>query len=181
MQAYSNNKKRIEDQQIDNSNKDKSISSSTMHNTTTNNKSIHHKSSNLMLYHSKQNGKLDIRGQGSGGHFYKKEDYFNDSVEMMAQKKSSKCCTRHNFLQFCKKFLTFMISRIGLMIVMIGYVLAGGKIFEVLESENEIASIKLGQAVIEQVLQKIYRQIETNSTRIRDDTFNQFLKYEIKY
>ncbi len=66
------------------------------------------------------------------------------------------------------------------MIVMVGYVLAGGFIFEALESEYENKALKLSENVLEKMLNRIYRQIESNSTRVKDESFYYYLKYEIR-
>lgn len=93
---------------------------------------------------------------------------------------SKKCCTKQKILKFFRKFITFMISRIGLMIVMIGYVLAGGFLFEALESDYENRALDLSQSELEKMLFKIYKQIESNSTRVKDQSFYTFLRYEIR-
>ena len=90
------------------------------------------------------------------------------------------CCTKGCCLKLCKQFITFMISRVGLMIVMVSYVLLGGVIFEALESENEKRALKLSESVLEKMLTKIYKQIENNSTRIKDEAFYIFLSHEIR-
>ena len=66
------------------------------------------------------------------------------------------------------------------MIVMIGYVMAGGIIFETLESDNENKSLRLSESVLEKLVFKIYKQIESNSTRVKDEVFHIFLNEEIK-
>ena len=67
------------------------------------------------------------------------------------------------------------------MILMIGYVLAGGLIFEALESRHETEALKLSESVMEEMLFRVYKQIENNSTRVRDQMFYHFLKNEITY
>lgn len=94
---------------------------------------------------------------------------------------SNKCCTKENFLKYCRKFIRFLISRIGLMIVMIGYVLAGGLIFEAIESGDEKKALKASENALEETLNKIYKQIESNSTRVKDDSFYFFLRNEIRF
>ena len=73
-----------------------------------------------------------------------------------------------------------MVSRVGLTILVILYVLMGGFIFEGLESDNEMKSLKLSESVLEQLLRRIYKQIESNSTRVKDESFHIFLNEEIK-
>jgi hypothetical protein len=90
------------------------------------------------------------------------------------------CCTKNCCLKLCRQFITFLISRVGLLIAMVGYVLLGGVIFEQLEKEHELRALRLGEQVMEQMLARIYKQIETNSTRIKDDTFYSFLNNEIR-
>ncbi len=46
-------------------------------------------------------------------------------------------CTKVNCLSCCKKFTAFMFSRVGLFVVMIGYVAFGGWLFKALEAGNE--------------------------------------------
>jgi hypothetical protein len=46
-------------------------------------------------------------------------------------------CTKDNCLSCCKKFTAFMFSRVGLFVVMIGYVALGGWLFQALEAKNE--------------------------------------------
>jgi hypothetical protein len=102
----------------------------------------------------------------------------NDPYLMLAEAEiNTNSCSCKNC---CKKFLTFLISRIGLMIVMIGYVAAGGIIFETLEADNENRSLRLSESVLEKLLRKIYKQIESNSTRVKDEVFHNFLFEEIK-
>lgn len=73
-----------------------------------------------------------------------------------------------------------MISRVGLLIVMVAYLAAGGIIFEQLESQNENKALKLNEKVLEDLLQRIYKQIVSNSTRVKDEGFHGFLGTEIK-
>lgn len=108
-------------------------------------------------------------GTGAGLH-----DYYDDE---MVQKK--KCCTQAKCLDICRKFTTFVITRIGFMILMIGYMLAGGKIIEMFEADNERAALSLSNRVLEDLLKRIYKQIESNTTRVRDQSFYLFLKSEI--
>ena len=106
------------------------------------------------------------------------DDFLNQIS--MARREKSRCCTKQKCLNYYKKFLTFMISRVGLMIVMIAYVLAGGLIFETLEAGDERKAIQNGELAIQNMLHKIYKQIEINSTRVKDPSFYYFLKYEIR-
>ncbi len=99
-----------------------------------------------------------------------KEDY-------MLEPKDPK---KNSCVHFCKKLLTFMITRVGLTIILVGYVVAGGIFFEHLESENEIKSLKLSESVLQDLLKRIYKQIEGNSTRVKDESFHNFLSLEIK-
>lgn len=109
-----------------------------------------------------------------------KTSFYYENYNLEPDESSQKCCTKHHCLQFCKKFLHFMISRVGLMIVMIGYVLAGGLIFEALESDYENKALRLSENVLEKMLLRIYKQIENNSTRVKDLSFYHFLRYEIR-
>jgi len=111
---------------------------------------------------------------GGGG------DDENTAEQFMIKKhKSQKCCTKRNVLHWFKNFISFMISRVGLMILMVGYVLAGGLIFEALESRHETEALRLSESVMEQMLFRVYKQIENNSTLVRDQMFYHFLKNEI--
>jgi hypothetical protein len=107
-------------------------------------------------------------------------DPLTEYHHMNSNHHNEKCCTKHCCLNLCKKFITFLISRIGLMIAMIGYVLAGGLIFEALESDNEMRALKLSEDVLNKMLTRVYKQIVNNSTRIKDDAFYYFLRSEIK-
>jgi len=73
-----------------------------------------------------------------------------------------------------------MISRVGLMILMVCYVLVGGAILEAIESEYEKKALSLTDEVLERMLSRIYKQIESNSTRVREEGFYTFLQYEIR-
>ena len=108
------------------------------------------------------------------------DDFNFDPDSYFMEQKPQKCCTKGCCLNFCRKFVTFMISRVGLMILMVGYVLAGGLIFEAIESGNEARALKVSENELEKMLIRIYRQIENNSTRVRDEGFYFFLKNEIK-
>ncbi|CAF0793330.1 unnamed protein product [Brachionus calyciflorus] len=103
-----------------------------------------------------------------------------DNVSLYSYNQSSKCCTKENFFKFCRKFITFMISRVGLMILMVGYVLAGGFIFEAIESDFETKALNYSESVLEDMLKRIYKQIENNSTRVKDESFYMFLRHEIR-
>lgn len=107
-------------------------------------------------------------------------DIQSDSTSLYSYNQSSKCCTKEIFFKFCRKFITFMISRVGLMILMVGYVIAGGFIFEAIESDFEKNALEYSESVLEQMLKRIYKQIENNSTRVKEDTFYLFLRDEIR-
>ena len=100
----------------------------------------------------------------------------SDDMFQMQPKVKKNCCQN-----CCKKFVKFMISRVGLLIVMVAYLAAGGIIFEQLESQNENKALKLNEKVLEDLLRRIYKQIEINSTRVKDASFHGFLDNEIKY
>jgi hypothetical protein len=63
---------------------------------------------------------------------------------------------------------------------MICYVLVGGAIIEAIESEYEKKALSLTDEVLEKMLSRIYKQIESNSTRVREEGFYTFLQYEIR-
>lgn len=105
-------------------------------------------------------------------------DEFLNQISMNRREKS-KCCSKQKCLHYCKKFITFLISRVGLMIVMIGYILAGGLIFEALEAHDEREAMKNGAAALQSMVTKIYEQVKINTTRVKDPSFYYFLRYEI--
>ncbi|RNA40693.1 T family of potassium channels 7-like [Brachionus plicatilis] len=111
---------------------------------------------------------------------WKPYDAQSETTSLYSYSQSSKCCTKENFFKFCRKFITFMISRVGLMIVMIGYVLAGGLIFEAIESDFENNALEYSESILEEMLRRIYKQIENNSTRVKDESFYMFLRHEIR-
>lgn len=90
------------------------------------------------------------------------------------------CCNKECFLRYLRKIITFLISRVGLMIIVVGYVLAGGLIIEALEADYERKALEMSNRVLEHMLQRIYRQIENNSTRVKDYSFYMFLRSEIR-
>lgn len=92
----------------------------------------------------------------------------------------SSCCTKECCLHYSRKIITFLISRVGLMIIVVGYVLAGGLTIEALEAENEKKALQLSDHLLENMLQRIYRQIESNSTRVKEPSFYTFLRSEIR-
>lgn len=100
------------------------------------------------------------------------EDYMIEQEESRPKKN---CCRKA-----CNKFITFLISRIGLFILVVLYVMIGGFVFEGLEADNELKALKLSEARLELLLKQIYRQIENNSTRVKDDSFHAFLRHEVK-
>ena len=118
--------------------------------------------------------RMDDDGDDGGGNDDNAAEQF-----MINKHKSQKCCTKRNVLRWFKNFISFMISRVGLMILMVGYVLAGGLIFEALESRHETEALRLSESVMEQMLFRVYKQIENNSTLVRDQMFYHFLKNEI--
>ena len=105
-------------------------------------------------------------------------DEFLNQISMSRREKS-KCCSKQKCLHYCKKFITFLISRVGLMIVMIGYILAGGLIFEAMESHDEREAMRNGAAALQSMVTKIYEQVKINTTRVKDPSFYYFLRYEI--
>ena len=55
------------------------------------------------------------------------DEFLEQQNELMSniQKREKKCCTKTNCLKCCRHFTAFMISRVGFLLLMIGYVLAG--------------------------------------------------------
>lgn len=120
--------------------------------------------------------------KGQGGYIIQ-EQSFDDSQGSFGGipgDRRNKCCTKECILHYLRKILTFLISRIGLMIIVMGYVMAGGLIIEALESDHEKKSLELSNRVLDGMLQRIYKQIENNSTRVKDFTFYNFLRTEIR-
>ena len=99
-----------------------------------------------------------------------------DNIFEQEESRPKKNCCRNA----CNKFITFLISRIGLMLLVALYVMIGGFVFEALESDNELKALKLSEERLEKLIKQIYKQIENNSTRVKDDSFHAFLKYEVK-
>lgn len=96
-----------------------------------------------------------------------------------------------------------MISRVGLLFAMIGYVLAGkcfnklktnhiifflyylilnkgGLIFNELESENENLAITKAKQNVDTIVNVIYNKVRENSIEVHDQEFGYFLKLEIE-
>ena len=63
-------------------------------------------------------------------------------------------CTKENCLTCCKKFTAFMFSRVGLFVVMIGYVGFGGWLFQALEAQNEQ---NMRRSMIEKLNSTLYK------------------------
>ena len=102
-------------------------------------------------------------------------DEFLNQISM-GRREKNKCCSKQKCLHYCKKFITFLISRVGLMIVMVGYILAGGLIFEALEAHDEREAMKNGAAALQSMVAKIYQQVKINTTRVKDPSFYYFLR-----
>ena len=90
------------------------------------------------------------------------------------------CCTQQCCCQYLRKFIFFIITRLGLMILAIGYYIAGASIFMAIEADFEQSSLRLSESVLDQMLVRIYKQIETNSTTIHDEHFYRFINEEIR-
>lgn len=109
--------------------------------------------------------------------------FFNDDSDVDSDyngKRNKKCCTKHNCCNCFRKFITFMVSRVGLLILMVGYVCAGGLIFQELEAENERQSYKKSIESIDTLVNRIYERIQKNSIEIEDKSFGRFLTNEIE-
>ena len=65
-------------------------------------------------------------------------------------------CTKENCLTCCKKFTAFMFSRVGLFLVMIGYVALGGVVFQALESGNEYNMRSVMGEILDSTLLKLW-------------------------
>lgn len=94
---------------------------------------------------------------------------------------NDQCCTKDCCLHYLRKVVTFLISRVGLMIIVIGYILGGGYIIQEIEKDYEERALNLSAKVLKETLARIYQQIELNTTRVKDFTFYTFLKSEIRY
>lgn len=119
-----------------------------------------------------------LKSSGAGN-FIVHEQSMDDSLGVGSSRRS-RCCNKECCLHVLRKMLTFLISRVGLMIIVIGYVLAGGLIIEALEADYERKALELSNRMLELMLQRIYRQIENNSTRVRETSFHEFLRTEIR-
>jgi hypothetical protein len=109
--------------------------------------------------------------------------FFNDDYEIESDyngKRKRKCCTKHNCCNCFRKFITFMVSRVGLLILMIGYVSAGGLVFQELEAENERQSYKKSVESINTLVNRIYERVQKNSIEIEDKAFGTYLTKEIE-
>lgn len=72
---------------------------------------------------------------------------------------SQRICTKDNCLRCCKKFTAFMFSRVGLFLVMIGYVALGGVIFQALEAGNEHTMRDIMGGKLNSTLYKLWDEI----------------------
>ncbi len=52
------------------------------------------------------------------------------------QKRQKKYCTKNNCLKCCRLFTTFMFSRVGFLIIMIGYLFAGRRFYISFKFQN---------------------------------------------
>jgi hypothetical protein len=68
-------------------------------------------------------------------------------------------CTKANCLTCCKKFTAFMFSRVGLFLVMIGYVALGGGLFQALEAGNENHMRRVMSAELNDTLYRLWDEI----------------------
>jgi hypothetical protein len=68
-------------------------------------------------------------------------------------------CTKDNCLSCCKKFTAFMFSRVGLFLVMIGYVAIGGWVFQALEAGNEENMRRSMSLELNTTLYKLWEEI----------------------
>ncbi|CAF4979755.1 unnamed protein product, partial [Rotaria sp. Silwood1] len=88
----------------------------------------------------------------------------NDSMRRRKFKDSSlhddqRICTKENCLTCCKKFTAFMFSRVGLFLVMIGYVALGGWLFQTLEARNEQDMRRSMNEKLNTTLYKLWEEI----------------------
>ena len=68
-------------------------------------------------------------------------------------------CTKENCLSCCKKFTAFMFSRVGLFLVMMGYVAIGGVLFKELEAGNELNMRRIMDDKLNRTLGKLWEDI----------------------
>ena len=73
----------------------------------------------------------DENEDNSTSHQVDNDDEVFDSHNIDAiyniQKRQKKCCTKNNCLRCCRLFTTFMFSRVGFSVIMIGYLFVGIK------------------------------------------------------
>jgi hypothetical protein len=67
-------------------------------------------------------------------------------------------CTKENCLTCCKKFTAFMFSRVGLFLVMMGYVALGGVLFRELEADNELNMRHIMDQKLNSTLDKLWNE-----------------------
>ncbi len=89
-------------------------------------------------------------------------------------------CSKERVSNCCRIFTTFLISRVGLFIIMCCYVMMGGLMFRQLEEENEHLSILRGEENTNRLVQAIYEQVLQNSADLNDQKFGDFLTNEIE-
>ena len=65
-------------------------------------------------------------------------------------------CTRQNCLKCCKKSTAFLFSRVGLFLVMMGYVAFGGILFQALEAKNEQDMREIMAGELNKTLSKLW-------------------------
>ncbi|CAM4791041.1 unnamed protein product [Rotaria magnacalcarata] len=73
--------------------------------------------------------------------------------------RDKRLCTKENCLTCCKKFTAFMFSRVGLFLVMIGYVALGGLLFRELEAGNEHDMRRIMHDELTLTLEKLWKGI----------------------
>ncbi|CAF2985984.1 unnamed protein product [Rotaria socialis] len=73
--------------------------------------------------------------------------------------RDKRLCTKENCLTCCKKFTAFMFSRVGLFLVMIGYVALGGLLFQALEAGNEHDMRRIMHDELTITLEKLWKGI----------------------
>ncbi len=102
------------------------------------------------------------------------------NLQILDTRMAKKGCTKEKASNCCRIFTTFLISRVGLFILMSGYMMLGGLLFQELEEENERLSIMRGVINTETLVQKIYEKAVYSSAHLNDKEYGEFLTLEIE-
>ncbi|KAL7668499.1 hypothetical protein ACOME3_009199 [Neoechinorhynchus agilis] len=73
--------------------------------------------------------------------------------------KTTVCCNKSKCAKCFKTFVAFLFSRIGLSILMIGYIVMGGWLFQTLELQNEVNVKREMKTILDGKIQLLWREI----------------------